>query len=229
MKSSAADIEEDVDPILKRKPLKKRAKVLDWLERNEKAAAAGEVDGASDILGPGEEEKGREGKAAMLRKKQVEVKAKMTTELLRAGEKLTVLPGPEVELYDLPYIHLLNPHYLAVTICALLNSGGGHIYVGVEADRVIRGARINRAERDRTRQMLDVISRENIEPSISPADTDIEFLVVAGMKKDERVIKLTVSRVGTKIQYRVKAADGRGFKSGVYIRTSEGGSVHVEM
>ena len=165
----------------------------------------------------------------MLRKKQVEVKAKMTTELLRAREKFTVLPGPEVDLYDLQYIHLLNPHYLAVTICALLNSGGGHIYVGVEADRVIRGARINRAERDRTRQMLDVISRENIEPSISPADTDIEFLVVAGMKEDERVIKLTVSRVGTKIQYRVKAVDGRGFKSGVYIRTSEGGSVHVEM
>ena len=77
--------------------------------------------------------------------------------------------------------------------------------------------------------MLDTITRENILPSVSPAHTDIEFLVVAGLKDDERIIKLTVSRVVINIPYRVKAVERRGFKNGIYIRTCEGGSVHAEL
>ena len=229
--------EEELSPGMKRT----RDKVLDWLERNERAAAAaGEDDGAPDFpfdfvqSGPGERreetEKGRELRLTS-RKKKVEEKSRRTQDVLRAGDKLAVVQGKQVEvelLSNVEYFSQFNPPLLAVTVCALLNSGGGFIYCGLDPHRVIRGLRISRAERDQARQMLDIINKDYIEPGVSPTDTDIEFMMVAGLKEDERVMKLSVRRVLTNILYRVKAVDRRGFQNGVYIRTSEGKNKHVK-
>ena len=131
--------------------------------------------------------------------------------MLRAGTKLPVFQGKQVELLsNVEFYAELNPPKLAVTICALLNSGGGHIYIGLDAHSVIRGVRISRAERDRARQMLDIINKDLIEPSVSPTDIDIEFMEVAGLRDEERLIRLSVSRVVTNILYRVKGVDTRG-------------------
>ena len=214
---------EDLDPTMKRT----REMVLEWLERNERALAAGEVDDAPDIsadlvhLGPGQRpEKGR--------KKEVEEKARKTKDVLKVGDELAVFQGKQVELVtNVEYFSEFNPPLLAVTICALLNSGGGYIYLGLDANRVVRGVRINRAERDGARQMLDTINKDYIEPSVSPTDTDIEFMGV-GSRDDQRVMKLSVRTVVTNILYRVKGVDRRGFQNGIYVRTSQGHNKHVK-
>ena len=215
----ASDGAGDLDPCM----MRTREKVLDWLERNERAAAAGELQDVPDS--PADEEESEEWRELRIRLK------KLGKEGLRAGAKL---PGPArpskqvAVLSNVEFFAELNPPQLAVTICALLNSGGGHIYIGLDALSVIRGVRISRAERDGARQMLDIINKDHIEPSVSPTDTDIEFMEVAGLRDEERLIKLSVRRVVTNILYRVKRVDTRGFQNGVYIRTSEGANQHVK-
>ena len=224
----ASDGAGDLDPCM----MRTREKVLDWLERNERAAAAGELqdvpDSPADELQPGPGERPEESEE--WRELRIRLK-KLGKEGLRAGAKL---PGPArpskqvAVLSNVEFFAELNPPQLAVTICALLNSGGGHIYIGLDALSVIRGVRISRAERDGARQMLDIINKDHIEPSVSPTDTDIEFMEVAGLRDEERLIRLSVRRVVTNILYRVKRVDTRGFQNGVYIRTSEGANQHVK-
>ena len=217
-----------------------RAMVFAWLERCEKEMAAVEVEGAVDgPAGSGHEEKPEEEEEgqnlisklseANLRRKEAEVE-ETNEEVLKAGYKLGVSKGKQLELIpNVEYFPQLDPHYLAVTICALLNSGGGQIVIGADTDGVIRGTRISRSERDLARQMLDIITRDNIEPSLASTDTDIEFLMVAGLREDERIIKVRVERVVTNIPYRVVRMDGRGFQNGLWIRTCEGANKHVQM
>merc|ERR1711990_799332 len=113
----------------------------------------------------------------------------------------------------------INPQFLAIHICALLNSGGGDIFAGVRPDRVITGVRVNRTERDWTRQMMDIICLQHMDPSVNASELNIEFIKVGGASRDDlRVLKISVAHVLTSRMFRVKEVSWAGFQDGIHIR-----------
>merc|ERR1719427_1586755 len=82
------------------------------------------------------------------------------------GDVLKEQPGLQVELWDVERVHMLCPNTLSVMLCAMLNTREGVVWVGVGRDGVVKGVRMNRHERDKTRQMLDRIGSTNINPKV---------------------------------------------------------------
>jgi len=149
---------------------------------------------------------------------EIEKESAPETESLRAGDKLSLFQGKHVQLYEVDNFKFLNPNFLALHISALLNSGGGDIFAGVSTDRVIQGVRISRDERDKARQMMDYISRDLIDPSVTANDVDIDFIKLAEAGEDQRVLRISVRRILTSNLFRARGISRAGFKNGIYIR-----------
>ena len=147
------------------------------------------------------------------------------------GSKLNIELHPlRVELVHLGNLANLSRAFLAKTIVAFLNSTietGGSIYFGVDTDLTVHGVKMTRKDCDYIRQTLDVVCRDNINPSITPRNVSIDFIKVfdpevkeTSMMDKNRVIKVEVThnKYSKLIQYRLRGMGRFGFSDGVYVR-----------
>ena len=124
-----------------------------------------------------------------------------------------------VQVYPIKRFGDLCPGFLGSSLVSLLNSDeGGCLLVGVDQAHRVLGLRLSRPERDRARQQLDSVCRNNIQPTLGAKHVDIEFIPINSLK-DTFVIKITVimSEILKLCKFRLKGLRAKGYEDGIYM------------
>ena len=124
-----------------------------------------------------------------------------------------------VQVYPIKRFGDLCPGFLGSSLVSLLNSDeGGCLLVGVDQAHRVLGLRLSRPERDRARQQLDSVCRNNIQPTLGAKHVDIEFIPINSLK-DTLVIKITVimSEILQLCKFRLKGLRAKGYEDGIYM------------
>merc|ERR1719334_548794 len=73
--------------------------------------------------------------------------------------------GSEAELWDAEFLNQVEPSRLATLVCGFLNTEeGGAVFIGVKTNCLVRGVLLDRAKRDKMRQILDRVLANQINP-----------------------------------------------------------------
>ena len=99
----------------------------------------------------------------------------------KVGEKIVTSTSMNMDFHDVASLRQVCPGVLGASLVSLLNTGGGAVYLGAGPGGAVRGATLSRADRDRTRQLLDRVLCDHIAPWAGLGKyVDIEFVPVVG-------------------------------------------------
>ena len=129
------------------------------------------------------------------------------------GNKLNIMEGMDIEFKN--YIFPLQqdkPMIMKKTICALLNTKGGRIYIGIrDSDLMVFGSNLNMAEKDKIKREIDDLLND-IHPRVEPIECVTKFIPMKDenfrMIPDHYIIKIIVKRGKIDDIYVIKDQNG---------------------
>jgi len=135
------------------------------------------------------------------------------------------------EMVNVERFFNIDQSEIATLVCGMLNTDdGGTIYLGVNSNSIIKGVKLDRKQRDKTRMIIDRVCTQNLLPRAPPNLVTIDFIPIINSRQDDKITELQVVKITVQGQkgkkWRVKDVSG-GFMDGVYIRNGKAPDYNV--